>query len=272
LARKVKLNFHANGAHHFCAISQRMSGHLIRPINIAMSPRDLAKQLRSAQTFLVTAARLTVLQLANIPADRWASAVKREYVQLAQANRPQIIDPNICEHSFAEVVNQCATLERLIDTLDWVETHPELGSAVAVTCNPTTSSAPRRKNQTRQADDHDLVLETPNRTRWRFEVADVASKNDGNKKEMKDLLSLGIPVSHDSSAFGWPTGRCFLVVSSEFSVRLRRHTRHGLRFGVLHYVEVKADGPTRIFEVRQGPSPTGKANGQNGQIAPSMIG
>ena len=51
-------------------------------------------------------------------------------------------------------------------------------------------------------------------------------------------------------------GRLFLVVSSEFAGRLRRHTRHGLKLGKFHYREVKHDGATRMFEVCKGPAST----------------
>lgn len=80
----------------------------------------------------------------------------------------------------------------------------------------------------------------------------MSGENDGNGKERKDLIALGVPTT---DAVTWPTGRCLLVVSSEFADRLRRPTRHGLRFGLFHYVEVKAEGATRIFEVRQGSVP-----------------
>jgi hypothetical protein len=50
----------------------------------------------------------------------------------------------------------------------------------------------------------------------------------------------------------WPTGRNFLVVSSEFANRLRRPNRRGRRLGWFHYDEVKSNGETRIFEVREG--------------------
>jgi hypothetical protein len=126
---------------------------------------------------------------------------------------------------------------------------------MAITCNPTTSSAPRRKGTPRDADDHDLVLADSGGTRLRFEVSDISGNGDGSGKEKKDLVSLGVLPSDDVDVPGWPGGRSFLVVSSDFARRLRSPTRHGLRLGLFHYDEVKADGDTRIFEVREGRAP-----------------
>lgn len=144
-------------------------------------------------------------------------------------------------------MNQCATLERLIDALTWAEAWHELAGAHVVRCNPTTSSAPLEQGRKTEAD-HDLVLVDREGARWSFEVSDVASERDGNGKEKKDLVSLGIPMAEGE---GWPPGRSFLVVSTEFAERLRKPSRHGLGRGVFHYVE-HTHGTTTLFEVCPG--------------------
>ena len=230
-----------------------MAGHLVLPVR-NVSATDLVEELRAAHQYLVSAARTTVPRLLELPAASWGAAAKREHVLLADDDRPSLVPATVMNHSFVEVMNQCATLERLIDTLTWTAAHDELHGAVVTRCNPTTSSAPRPKDTPRDADDHDLVLRDQAGLRWRFEVSDVASENDGNGKEKKDLMSLGI-LRPGAEIPGWPDGRHFLVVSSEFARRLQKPTRHGLRLGLFHYVPVKHEGDTRIFEVRTGPAP-----------------
>lgn len=234
-----------------------MAGHLVAQVCSPTRLHDLGQQLRAAHQFLVAAARATVPRLVDLSSESWGGLVKREHVTLPSGKRPLLVNASTTKHSFAEVVNQCATLERLIDTLSWAEGYDALEDATVVRCNPTTSSAPRKKGALRDADDHDLVLDGRDGTRWRFEISDVASENDGNGKEQKDLTSLGILPRELGGAAHWPGGRSLLVVSSEFAERLRRPTRHGLRLGLFHYWEVKDSGLTRIFEVRQGPRPDG---------------
>jgi hypothetical protein len=65
----------------------------------------------------------------------------------------------------------------------------------------------------RPGKDHDLVLRDGAGRPRRFEVSDVASENDGNGKEKKNLTSLGI-LHSGGEIPGWPDGRHPLVVSS----------------------------------------------------------
>jgi hypothetical protein len=158
----------------------------------------------------------------------------------------------VTEHSLTEVYNQCATMERLLDALEWAQTEDSvLNRYEVVLCHPTTSSVPGI------ADDHDLVLVDREGAKAKFEISDVAGKRDGNRKEEKDLARLGVlPAVDINERFGegWPPGRLFLVVSAEFARRLREPRRSWLSGDPphCHYVEVKAEGPTRVFEVRQG--------------------
>ena len=103
-------------------------------------------------------------------------------------------------------------------------------------------------------DDHDLVLVSHAGDKAKFEVSDVAGKQDTNRKEQKDLTSLG--VLQPSSSLGdavWPSGRLFLVVSAEFAEHLRgSRLRNGRTYA---YTELKQDGATRIFEVEPNLTP-----------------
>lgn len=175
---------------------------------------------------------------------------------LPDEDRPELVPSSVTEHSLTEVYNQCATIERLLDALEWAQTEGSgLNRYAVVLCHPTTSSVPG------VADDHDLVLVGPEGAKAKFEVSDVAGKRDGNCKEQKDLTNLGVlPTmnAHERFGEGWPPGRLFLVVAAEFAKRLREPRRSWLRGDPphCHYVEVKADGPTRVFEVGRGRRPS----------------
>jgi hypothetical protein len=206
----------------------------------------LHDELRAAHDYLAEAAKLTAARLPELLVSSWGSAAKRTAVRLV-GRKPSRVSDHVVDHSFAEIVNQCATLERLLDALRWAET---AGSGLreyhVLLCNPTTSSSAG-------LDDHDLVLRGPRGECAKFEVSDVASVKDGNGKEEKDLRSLGCLSKDGGDPTAWPEGRVFLVVGPEFATRLRKATRHGLKRGAFHYVEFKApDSDTSLFEVRPG--------------------
>jgi hypothetical protein len=126
-----------------------------------------------------------------------------------------------------EIINQAATLERLMDALRWAMSEGSGLSRYRIQlCHPTTSSDALA---TPSAPDHDLVLSCPSGARALFEVSDVASPSDGNRKEEKDLRSLGLLVEGQGEekfrVRDWPEGRLFLVVSPEWKARLQRKSR-----------------------------------------------
>ncbi len=175
------------------------------------------------------------------PSD-WASKVKRLQFSLPQDARPKYIDIAVTksEHNLTEVMNQCATMERLLDALAWAQTDESgLAQFHVVCCHPTTSSA---------RGDNDLVLLDSNGQYARFEMSDIVSDQDGNGKEKKDLTSLGIWQKETGWKANdtWPAGRMFLVVSREFAQRLRKANSHG------HYFEmvVPKIEQTCIFEIK----------------------
>lgn len=165
----------------------------------------------------------------------WGSTLKRVRVALPTEGRPAIVRDDGAEHSLAEVVNQCATMERLLDALAWAQTAASgLSTFHVVRCHPTTSSISDGVGA-----DHDLVLAGPDGQAAWFKVSDVSGSDQGNHKEKKDLRSLGLLRDGSGPArcdVQWPAARVFLVVSAEFFERLRvRRWRHltyqGTAFG-----------------------------------------
>lgn len=185
----------------------------------------------------------------------WGTEAKRVRVRLPEGERPKLVSPEIGEHNLVEVINQCATMERLLDALEWAQSSASgLSEFLVERCHPTTSSSYTDE------EDHDLVLVGPDGAKAKFEVSDVSGTKDGNNKEKKDLISLGVlregkgeEMFHDE----WPEGLLFLVVSNEFAERLRRPSRAWLKGEPphCHYTEPAVQGMTSIFEVMKGAKP-----------------
>lgn len=160
---------------------------------------------------------------------------------------------SVTDHSLTEVYNQCASIERLLDALQWAQGEAYgLNDYHVVQCHPTTSSAAGDPY------DNELVLVGPAGGLARFEVSDVGGAG-ARLREEKDLRCLGVLQSGRGAVkwnVDWPEGRLFLVASEELTEYLRRPTRGWLKGPTpyCHYVEVKDDGSTRIFEVKRGPA------------------
>jgi len=225
---------------------------LVGPITLAAC----ADQIRAAHDYLARQGAQAI-DRAWVSRDvtGWGAAVKRIRVELPLDGRPELIAPDITSHSLIEVINQCATMERLLDALAWAQT-PEGGLADTQVkiCHPTTSSA-----KGDGAMDNDLVLEGPGGVVARFEVSDVASEEDGNQKERRDLVSLGVLQAGrgvDQFVGAWSSERRFLVVSPEFARRLARFTRAWLKGSSPHccYQQHATAGGTCLIEVLPGTS------------------
>ena len=90
-----------------------------------------------------------------------------------------------------------------------------------------------------------------------FEISDVASDKDGNNKEERSLIALKILKDESGGKkmdIPWPSARLFMVVSTEFSKRLKTKTRAWLKGDKphCHYKEPKTIGGTMIFEICPG--------------------
>lgn len=180
----------------------------------------------------------------------WGRALKRVRVLLDNddGKRPGIVHVDKEGHSFAEVVNRCATRERLIDALKWAQ---GAASGLAVyhvaCCHPTTSSG--RKGE---GTSHDLVLRGPGGEAAWFEVSEVASTKDGNGKEEKDLRSLGLLPANTLS---WPKARVFLVVSREFAERLEKPRKDRPTYRLHPFPTTPADAHTTVIAEAIPPAP-----------------
>lgn len=228
--------------------------HLVESICGPITLAACAEQVRTAHDYLARQGAEAVDRAwVSRDVNGWGAAVKRIRVELSVEGRPERIAPGMASHNLIEVINQCATLERLLDALAWAQT-PESGLATydVTRCHPTTSSAKGPDKI-----DNDLVLTGPDGVVARFEVSDVASEDDGNQKERRDLISLrALREGRGAAQFvpTWPAERLFLVVSEEFARRLRRPTRTWLKGNPPHcrYQEYRATHQTFIFEVLPG--------------------
>jgi len=218
--------------------------HLVAPVLDATPIGQVLREINEAHSFLNLEGRVAARRIVGVGDEHWGVQVKRINVLLPKDKRPHLCRDAPDEHSFSEVVNQCATLTRLIDALAW--TSEQWPNAVVTRCHPTTSSRKRHG-----VPDNDLMVRLEGRRALRFEVSDVASEKDGNGKEFKDLVSLGALASRErrSRTKPWPRARLFLVVSEEFSRRMMRLKKRRLEKEGIRYCMVGRPSSTRIIEV-----------------------
>jgi hypothetical protein len=177
--------------------------HLVRPFDPARDPGELLayrSELRAAHDLIVMAGGGAKLPGRDSIAT-WGIEMKRGGLVDLREARTKSSYIEVDDHPLAEVVNQCATMERLLDVLSWAAAN--LRDAQVVECNPTTSW---------KLGGHDLVVDSRSDGLAVFEVSDVASVRNNNSKLDKDLLSLL------SSA----APRRFLVTSAEWYPSLPR--------------------------------------------------
>lgn len=208
--------------------------HLVRPLHKPLDETSLARcteLLHDARDYLAKRGRVALAGLNDGPdLATWGRRMKRVKVELNGA-RPLLVTASGW-HNLGEVINQCATLERLIDALVWAQSQPDLRDLRIVRCHPTTSSD-------RDPDDNDLVLaDGDGNIRACFEVSDVSGKADGNGKEQKDLVSLGLlPDAHGQIRPRASGCRRYLVVSHSFARHLtgrRRKVPFPFAYKIVH--------------------------------------
>lgn len=180
--------------------------HLVEPLQRA-SYQQALQYLREAHDYLVRRAYDGAAPIA--PGPTWGVESKRISVSLEAENKPRSIGKS--REAMAEVINMAATLERLLGGLVWL-THRFPGGSVK-TCHPSTSDA---------EGSCDLILvSVENHELARAEVSDVvATAQDSNQKERKDLRCLGctVPMLEDRVAR-------FLITASGFGEYLVREGR-----------------------------------------------
>ena len=225
--------------------------HIVEAITTQTSLAKCYQRFKAAHDYLAQQGRAALENAWQVESvGQWGSQVKRVHVELPHLNRPLAIPVDIPHHNLIEIINQCATLERLLDTLLWAQsTESGLGDYQVAVCHPTTSSD--KSNTSRS--DNDLILIGPKAQVAKFEISDVASSRDSNRKERKDLVSLGVLGTGravEEFNLQWPQERLFLVVSEEFSVRLRRRSKSTPL--LYRYTDPFKSGSTWIFEIKPG--------------------
>ena len=134
--------------------------HLVEAIITQTSLADCYQQIKAAHDYLAQQGRTALEKAWQMElVGQWGSQVKRVRVELPNVSRPVAVPVDIPDHSLIEVINQYATMERLLETLLWAQsTESGLSDYHIAVCHPTTSSD---KNNTLRSD-HDLVLIGPN--------------------------------------------------------------------------------------------------------------
>jgi hypothetical protein len=208
--------------------------HLIRSLfatpDKLLSIQEVCQQLRAAHDYLALQGQLALERARFIVPDiAWGVQVKRIRVALPALNKPALVLEE-AEHNLVEVINQCATLERLIDALEWADIN--LPDFSVLLCHPTTSSE-KEKTQA----DNDLILVNGIGERARFEVSDVVGSRDTNQKAAKDITSL--------QRGGLPSDKLYLVVSAELSALIQRQKSKSTHM----CQSVIDEGSTHIFQI-----------------------
>jgi len=234
---------------------------LVLPILEVTSVSDCLNDLQETHDYLVRCAK-RALERASLPTavDHWGADVKRLHVDLIPQGKPYLVPRRLNQHNLLEVINQCATLERMIDCLAWVGTSESGLTDYTVTkCHPATSSDKKRGTT---HFDNDLVLAGPNGAIARFEISDVSGRKDSNRKEVRDLVSLGVLAEERGlkPAAMWPNGRLFLVVAESFANRILSQQPNGKWKRHFHYWAQRTSTTTTVVEVRQGPLLTERDN------------
>lgn len=155
--------------------------HLFLPLAEAIGLKEYRLQLTAAHDAVARAAAAHQVAVASI--DHWGCLAKRRAVDLsALAEDPELRGLiGVASQPFAEIVNQLATVERLLDTLAWAD---QIEAVEVTECNPSTSRGPAAPCS------HDLVVRCPDRLVV-VEVSDVAGDSgNANRKMEKDLDTL----------------------------------------------------------------------------------
>jgi hypothetical protein len=146
--------------------------HLVRPFH--------GTSIQRAYTDL-NAARNTLLQALNEfnrPYITTACSLKRTLVSIT----PQGLIA-LTHHNYSEVVNQLATLERLIDAIAWAGNNIQLQTGWVEVCNPASSS----ERWPTIGITNDLILSSGIGI-YLFEVSDTEGNH--NRKMTKDIETL----------------------------------------------------------------------------------
>ena len=173
-----------------------MQKHLIRPHLASEGPIDAVaykEQLQGAHDAIVDRA---IWWAHAVAGPSWGIRAKRTFVDLTDCH-PLVTSE---KHPIMELLNICATVERLLDSLAWAIQNGWADSVLE--CNPTTSGV---------SGPSDLRTIGVEGEAW-FEVSDVISARDGNAKLRLDVARLQLA----------PAGvATFLVASPSWEQRIK---------------------------------------------------
>jgi hypothetical protein len=205
--------------------------HLVESIKEEPIPSARTK-LAAAHDFIVSWAQKALRQPPTA-ANAWGISTKRLKVEFPQSERPELVKKG--SERLAEILNITATVERLLDALQWFEQEPRFQGLEVLVCHPSTSSAKGT---------NDLVLAPPNGLVCvRCEVCDVAARTAGqNGKEKKDLKSL-----HCESGVPKDGVHRFLCTSSEFADALTSEKRDWTMLPYRYLNHRVADGSSTVM-------------------------
>ena len=130
-------------------------------------------------------------------------------------------------HTFGEIVNQVAGLERLLDGLEWFAA--EMPQGRVLSCHPSTSSA---------VGENDITLSASGEV-FRIEVFDIAGGKIINDKLNKTLKTFGLES-------GWVSGRLLIVVSASVAPRITPRTNS---VGPFYFTPLHEGERTHILEL-----------------------
>lgn len=198
-----------------------MHKHLIRPHTADEGPVDATTymaQLQAAHDAIVARA---IRSTHDVEGPSWGIRAKRTPIDLTGTD-PMVTSER---HPISELMNICATVERLLDALGWAIQN---GWATSVLeCNPSTSGV---------AGPPDLRTVGIEGEAW-FEVSDVVAARDGNRKLQLDLVRLERAPAEVAT---------FLVASPSWEQRIK-HRR-------LTYSKISPEG-TIVARVVRNPEP-----------------
>lgn len=98
------------------------SAHVVNPITEPALISDVRRKLEDANRFLSYQAALAMQDYPEMNEPlRWGIGLKRLRVPLPTVGRPELIPLDIFDHPLVEMINQTATMTRLIDSLEWAE-------------------------------------------------------------------------------------------------------------------------------------------------------
>lgn len=204
--------------------------HLFPPLTEATGLKEYWRQLKTIHDAVAELAEAHPVAVEST--DHWGCVTKRRVVDLSSLAE----DPDLRgligsdNQPFAEIVNQLATVERLLDALAWAA---GIGADKVIECNPSTSRGPAKSCS------HDLVVQCPDQLIV-VEVSDVSGADgNANEKMKKDLETL------DRCTCEGPEGkpaRKLLAVSPQSAEWLR------VRPDLVSRLEERAGEGTWIFE------------------------